>query len=1186
MALERRNLTQKAIAYELEVASWSTVSKFFNRKPVDRANFIAICQTLNLDWKDIAAVPTGTPDIPEELQTTTPPPDENPSPLTADIEIVERKTQRARKALDPYILPRVPRDALREKCLKLIRAGVLENKRRIVPILGSAGYGKSTILGAICDELQREIAERGTGWIALARCDDFIESAETFALELGEKISDRRQPITEIARQLTAQRGRGILLIDTLDIVLTKPLVPVLRGILSQLLETGTTVAFTCRDADYSNFFEPYHESFAGFRESVQDGCKIPPFNDSEVAAAAREFARLHLSYLTPEGQQTFAGQILALSADSISLQEIVRNPLLLALLCELFAQGENVPEDMTVSQLYEKYWDWKIAKVRHNLQSPHLSRAKERLCLKIAEFAYSNSTDRLRDFIYETSLELGETEYAACEALKSDGILKDFGGKRIGFFHQTFLEYTIARWLNSTESGESAKTQLTREIGNSHTGELKYYIWSVFRQLLTLVSLREFFNISETLDKTQILPFRSLAFASVSRSETNASKVLLSLLEIALSKDYPFHEALLVAANSAPRRHGETVWQVTVRLLEKVGPELINKACEIAAAWLARDSAAGGPFRQAVSAIKNRPAPGENSEKDRHHVWGQFLAAYCERAQTRGLPADLEILTALKENYSLLGSKARAGAIELYMMPGVPEKAQQEFIMELVSLPLSASGGERKTSAELLNRLLPNMLKSGNTVFGSTWWEALHAPVEHWALIVAEAAGRQAGTDANLAEKIVGSLFQPNQSETPPDFNRRNLIAITEAARTGGADTVASLLLKIPSDSVPANRISPLSALLREMAGESQEKCRLAPEMQLSLAEWAAAVAPQHPVELIRAIDALAFSEPVRQRLGELLEKLLPSLPQQQAAQILKKLKHIPLQLQPYLERTAGSKESRAALLKVYQERAEAGSDSAISKLVEWCGDNSREVALDASWAVLKLAQNRRPIDPTQLLQSFAGSREVGVRQNGLKAFIELVNAGRVSQEEILAALARLAGDSAGEVIQLLYKLADSSIWNHPSGSRAIDPAIAGAAFELTRQLIERDKKVLDMAAQPAFITLNQLANLEDSRLVPQISESARALLRKVDISGKLDKQTVTGLLSKLAKFDTELLGKIVREDFIRGEEIMPAGNQVAVAVAISHEGGKNSPFLEEILNNPKIYQEVKTRILRELGI
>ena len=58
---------------------------------------------------------------------------------------------------------------------------------------------------------------------------------------------------------------------------------------------------------------------------------------------------------------------------------------------------------------------------------------------------------------------------------------------------------------------------------------------------------------------------------------------------------------------------------------------------------------------------------------------------------------------------------------------------------------------------------------------------------------------------------------------------------------------------------------------------------------------------------------------------------------------------------------------------------------------------------------------------------------------------------------------------------------------------------------------------------------------------------------LRTADISGKIDKSIVTGLLSKLARFDAQFLDKIAREDITDADCQMPADNQVAVAVAIA---------------------------------
>jgi small GTP-binding protein len=53
IALVSKGLTQRAMSEELGVASWATISKFFNGKPISRTLFIEICQILNLNWEEI-----------------------------------------------------------------------------------------------------------------------------------------------------------------------------------------------------------------------------------------------------------------------------------------------------------------------------------------------------------------------------------------------------------------------------------------------------------------------------------------------------------------------------------------------------------------------------------------------------------------------------------------------------------------------------------------------------------------------------------------------------------------------------------------------------------------------------------------------------------------------------------------------------------------------------------------------------------------------------------------------------------------------------------------------------------------------------------------------------------------------------------------------------------------------------
>lgn len=56
-ALERKNLTQMALVNERGIASWSTINRFFNGRPVERELFINICDELDLTWQDIVAYP-------------------------------------------------------------------------------------------------------------------------------------------------------------------------------------------------------------------------------------------------------------------------------------------------------------------------------------------------------------------------------------------------------------------------------------------------------------------------------------------------------------------------------------------------------------------------------------------------------------------------------------------------------------------------------------------------------------------------------------------------------------------------------------------------------------------------------------------------------------------------------------------------------------------------------------------------------------------------------------------------------------------------------------------------------------------------------------------------------------------------------------------------------------------------
>ena len=89
-ALMYLGLTQKALAYEQAIASWSTVNKFFNGKPVERLIFQEICHVLGLDWQVVVEKPgarsEGVGESESEVVSPTPQPSSTSAQLLTSVQ--------------------------------------------------------------------------------------------------------------------------------------------------------------------------------------------------------------------------------------------------------------------------------------------------------------------------------------------------------------------------------------------------------------------------------------------------------------------------------------------------------------------------------------------------------------------------------------------------------------------------------------------------------------------------------------------------------------------------------------------------------------------------------------------------------------------------------------------------------------------------------------------------------------------------------------------------------------------------------------------------------------------------------------------------------------------------------------------------------------------------------------------
>ena len=1163
----------------------------------------------------------------------------------------------AEKQLKPEILERIPRSSILDKCLKEIRLGV---------------DGKSVILGNIYEKLRDELVESNNGWVALVRCDDVIDDSVTnFATELGKNASDCEESITKIAEILSNYGTvRGVLLIDTLDILLTKDLVIVLRRtLLPELLKHGATVVFTCRKEDYELYVEPYDESFSGFHQSVKS-CKIKEFEDTdknpEVQTAVRNFFRYKLEVKEQEIIEGYVQEIIELSAHSSSLKEITRNPLLLALLCQLFfskdKKHEQIPEDLTVSQLYDKYWKQKVTKIRKNSQDSRVGEAMENLCFKIAESMYKKSTDSLHNRIYRKSLSLDNPntlDKEAYETLKSNGVLKPLneGGNRITFLHQTFTEYAMARWLAFTESGETAKYHLFNEIVSSSNENYKSYVYPVLRQLLTIEDIENFYDICNRLDKNKPLPFRTIAPASVSRSEPESSSVFCQLLPIACDKGKAYQRELLRAGNSALKVHVETVWEVALKLLQKCDEGLINDVCLRTGKLLGRfdkdtsiylenalqiikerniknikntqnsiseTGCNNNPKKESLNSFHDKESGSDNlgtmakktkyQQKQKRHFVGSLISEYSKTIKTLKRSVDINTLSVLENYYfePFFGSETRARIIDIFLHRWLPEdiqrelnqqnlnKAQSEFLIKIIGQPTSDRVEEKEPASVLIKKILPIWLESGNLHLGKSWLSALHARLpKSWYIVQAKAVSLQAIQDTELMQQILKSLLDPNILKSLLDLNpsHENIvchtIAIKEAICSGAGNLVASELLKIKIEELPKNRISTISTLLKKFPGH------LDIEYQIDLAKWFLPMASQNLVEVVTTIDKLAHNSPeVLEILVQLLvnEVIGSTIKQSQKNQIIKKLDHIPEQIQDYLHRTKDISESRLALAKLYKYQTEKyNSEEHFSKLMNLCLDESQKVSLEASRYVLEIAEaNKNKISLSVLPEIFLKSNVIGVCENCLKAVTKIVKIDSYnSHSEIDNICSNLVNNKSIDknfdiekwikVIKSWYKLIEIYVSFH----RSISPQLFNLTLEFTNKIITQSKgeSVNGGIAASAFMTLKNIANLENKALMSQLGELTRHLFRSTNMNSSGDNSFAIGLLDKIARFDEEFLSTIYKEDFLREDGYLPTPNMQVVVVAIAHNQGKTSDLFVKMLDDKRICEQVKNTIRQEQG-
>ena len=1067
----------------------------------------------------------------------------------------DAESARARARLNPHSLPRIPRAITTTKLLPALRRGILQEASRVVPIVGAAGYGKSTILGQLYDEL---LQDGGTGWVVLLLCGDLIAFDDgghyrprRLAEEFGELAGSPGTGFPAVVEELTRWRGRGVVLVDTVDLVVNRRFVLAFRGLLEDLLAAGATVAFTCREYEYASFFGD--EQAWGSLSPAIDRYMVPEFDLDEVRTATTAFVEQQGALQLPEGEPSFTDALLRMSAGSHSLEEIVRNPLRLAMLCELFGRDRTVPEDLTASRLYSIYWERRVSSSRKYDPGSPVPTRMEQICLRMGQLLFRSSEEHLRESLFATDLleSPDAVTAAAYYELVTEDVLQVAGAGRVRFFHQTFLEYTIAR-LMATSRGSADREALVAHLSRPDAGFATLHWWPILRQLLSIAGEPEFDALTSRIGLQRQAAFRAAAFGAAAR-ERGAG--LRKLLPVALSEGAEFQELLVRAAFTAPASQGGTAWSVTSEMVRRAAKPTAINAAKGLGRMLSRSSrdmtARVAEFFDALRSSERLEGGG------RTEVVGFFIAE--ARPALESEPSS-EVLALLRDHWPTYGDDARAHVIRIHCAPGVPE-GERGALLEIL-LRASPDRAWRGEAATLVERTSSSLVSDAGR--WNSWTEFLHAELPPgWSVVQALVAGRHAARDEALLGSIARDLLWG-----PGERIRASRDALQEACERGGGMSLARYLERQPRESLPVGRYPVVSRLLADVAPSLPDEARL------GIAGWLLDLSSPEVESTVAILATMADADASAR--DQMLEMIIALPPKQRDTMITLALKLVRLSIRDevarYFFRDARSRGDPPApgLLKLYAGLAATDPD-ALEWLLAVARGRSRNTALLAAAAVADLAgETERPSEQKLvdlLLSPFPGVRASGVR--GLARRFRL--RGSLSEATLDRAAAALQGCDTSVVIGPFCELATD--WMRATRRAPM------AAMQLIAGIPEQSgSDTLDSGiARPVLVALKVAAQTEDVTLASHLSEWAIRFFRWFDVQRIGDGEAeLTDLLAACRRGDPDFFPRL-----INAGEGVPVRNLRAAAAAIRRVEGPRSHHLDRLADQPWCPPPVRGLIL-----
>ncbi|WP_205328598.1 NACHT domain-containing NTPase [Glycomyces sp. YM15] len=344
--------------------------------------------------------------------------------------------------------------------------------RNVTFLVGEGGLGKSVLLKQLGDRLAA--AEEGAAVVGVACnrveavADLTTARAADTALAQAAGAPNPADGLTGLVQRLRHEHGSVHLLIDTIDLIATDESAKPLSSLLMDLAKDAQ-VLVTCRKQEYQNLLDPL--STGVWHKAIKPHpVEMPGLTGDEILEWAERYVNgLDRSRLERE-------RFLESLADSVkarTVKEICRVPLRLALACVLYSKDETLPSDLTITGLYEAYWEQCVSRDREGRRT-RAAEMQEAGAFALAEQILQRSGERLS----LSAAVKGPEHREGLKSLASEGIVQIRSGRQ-EFFHQTYAEFAVAKLL--ADHGEPEQLEWLRASLDDPTS----HWWPVSRHLL-----------------------------------------------------------------------------------------------------------------------------------------------------------------------------------------------------------------------------------------------------------------------------------------------------------------------------------------------------------------------------------------------------------------------------------------------------------------------------------------------------------------------------------------------------------------------------------------------------------------------------------------------------------------------------------------------------------------------------